>query len=70
MWGGWLIKSLFRGAKAEAKAEKAVAHFGAQRNKEIRKFGIGKDIIKLPDDFYEHFDDMNDEIAAMFYGES
>ena len=41
-----------------------------KKSKEIRKFGIGKDIIKLPDDFYEHFDDMNDEIAAMFYGES
>ena len=30
--------------------------------------GAGRDIIKLPDDFFEHFDDSNDEIAEMFYG--
>ena len=30
--------------------------------------GVGKDVIKLPEDFLEHFDDSNDEIAKMFYG--
>lgn len=27
----------------------------------------GKDVIKLADDYLEHFDDSNDEIAKMFY---
>ena len=31
--------------------------------------GVGKDVIKLPEDFLEHFDDSNDEIAKMFYGD-
>ena len=30
----------------------------------------GKADFKLPADFDEHFDDLNDEIAAMFSGES
>lgn len=29
----------------------------------------GKGHFNLPKDFDEHFDDMNDEIASMFYGE-
>ena len=41
-----------------------------QKKKKNRKFGIGKDIINLPNDFFEHFDDDNEEIAAMFYGET
>jgi len=35
----------------------------------ITRTGVGKDVIKLPDDFLEHFDDSNDEIAKMFYGD-
>ena len=30
----------------------------------------GKARFRLPSDFDEHFDDMNDEIAAMFSGET
>ena len=29
----------------------------------------GKSVFSLPADFDEHFDDLNDEIAAMFMGE-
>ena len=29
----------------------------------------GKASFKLPEDFDEHFDDMNEEIASLFYGE-
>ena len=35
----------------------------------ITRTGVGKDVIKLPDDFLEHFDDSNDEIAKLFYGD-
>ena len=31
-------------------------------------FGIGKDVITLPNDFFDHFDDSNEVIADMFYG--
>ena len=34
----------------------------------VHRVGVGKDIIHLPEDFFEHFDDSNDEIEAMFYG--
>ena len=30
----------------------------------------GKSKFDLPEDFDEHFDDLNDEIASMFYGEN
>lgn len=30
----------------------------------------GKSVFNLPEDFDEHFDDLNDEIASMFYGEN
>ena len=30
----------------------------------------GKSVFSLPADFDEHFDDLNDEIASMFMGES
>ena len=30
----------------------------------------GKSVFFLPDDFDEHFDDLNDEIATLFMGES
>ena len=30
----------------------------------------GKSKFNLPADFDEHFDDLNDEVAALFYGES
>ena len=41
-----------------------------EKRKKIRRIGVGRDVIKLPEDFYEHFDDLNEEIALMFYGES
>jgi hypothetical protein len=33
-----------------------------------KRFGAGRDEIRLPENFFEHFDDANDEIAGMFYG--
>ena len=41
-----------------------------EKRKKIKRIGVGRDVIKLPEDFYEHFDDLNEEIALMFYGES
>lgn len=35
----------------------------------FKRTGQAKGAFNLPEDFDEHFDDMNDEIAAMFYGE-
>lgn len=35
----------------------------------FKRTGKAKGVFNLPADFDEHFDDMNDEIAAMFYGE-
>ncbi len=35
-----------------------------------KRFGAGRDEIRLPEGFFEHFDDGNDEIAEMFGGES
>lgn len=35
----------------------------------FRRTGLAKGLINLPDDFDEHFNDMDAEIAAMFYGE-
>ena len=37
--------------------------------KPFKRTGQAKGVFNLPADFDEHFDDMNDEIAAMFYGE-
>ena len=39
-------------------------------NQVIMRTGVGRDVIKLPEDFLEHFDDSNDVIAKMFYGDS
>ncbi|MBR1635418.1 MAG: hypothetical protein IJ682_10210 [Lachnospiraceae bacterium] len=35
----------------------------------FKRTGQAKGVFNLPADFDEHFDDMNDEIAAMFYGD-
>ena len=35
----------------------------------FRRTGLAKGLIDLPDDFDEHFNDMDAEIATMFYGE-
>ena len=32
------------------------------------RIGAGKEIIQLPEDFFAHFDDANEEIAELFYG--
>ena len=36
----------------------------------FKRTGLAKGVFNLPADFDEHFDDMNDEIASMFYGEA
>ena len=33
-----------------------------------QRVGAGRGVINLPDDFFDHFDDSNEEIADMFYG--
>ena len=35
----------------------------------FRRTGLARGLIDLPDDFDEHFNDMDAEIATMFYGE-
>ena len=51
----------------QANANSAVPDAGKPQNTE-KRFGAGKDEIRLPNDFFEHFDDANEEIAGMFYG--
>ncbi len=42
---------------------------GAQTNAPTaQRIGAGRGVINLPDDFFDHFDDSNEEIADMFYG--
>lgn len=36
----------------------------------FKRTGIAKGKLELPDDFDEHFDDLNEEIAESFYGGS
>lgn len=46
------------------------ADWSASNQRDKAKFRrTGKAKFKLPADFDEHFDDMNDEIAAMFAGD-
>lgn len=33
-----------------------------------KRIGAGRDEIRLPEGFFEHFDDANEEIAGIFYG--
>ncbi|MBO6113318.1 MAG: hypothetical protein J6P45_09765 [Lachnospiraceae bacterium] len=42
----------------------------AVSSKPFKRTGQAKGVFKLPADFDEHFDDMNDEIASLFYGEN
>lgn len=35
-----------------------------------KRFGAGRGEITLPEGFFEHFDDANEEIAGMFFGDS
>ena len=37
--------------------------------KPFKRTGQAKGVFNLPADFDEHFDDINDEIATMFYGD-
>ena len=44
-----------------------------EKTEEVRAFrrtGIAKNEITLPQDFDEHFDDLNEEIAQSFYGDT
>lgn len=50
----------------KARQKKDNEPFSAER---LVRFGAGKGEFKLPEGFFEHFDDTNDEIAKMFYGE-
>ena len=36
----------------------------------FRRTGLAKGLIDLPDDFDEHFNDMDAEIIAMFYNDT
>lgn len=36
----------------------------------FKRTGVARGTLELPADFDEHFDDLNDEIAAMFIGET
>ena len=51
----------------QANTNSAVPDAGKPRSTD-KRFGAGKDEIRLPDNFFEHFDDANEEIAGMFYG--
>lgn len=46
---------------------RAMQNSGKSENTK-KRFGAGRDEIRLPDGFFEHFDDANDEIAGLFYG--
>ena len=39
-----------------------------EKMRSFRRTGQAKGLIKLPEDFDEHFSDMDAEIAEMFYG--
>ena len=48
--------------------------FYGLENKKVKQTAIpfrrtGKTNFNLPDDFDEHFDDVNNEIASLFYGD-
>lgn len=34
----------------------------------FKRTGLAKGIIQLPEDFDEHFDDLDEEISELFYG--
>ena len=42
--------------------------FPSEDRQPFKRTGLAKGLVRLPEDFDEHFDDMNPEIADLFYG--